>query len=123
MTDGYTIKQHSCPVRRYCRTLQLRSEELAGLYRERHAAVWPEIVAGIREVGILEMEIYMIGTRAFMIIEAPADLDLDAAMERLATLPRQQEWEDYMSVFQDAAAGATSADKWQPMERVFCLPE
>lgn len=123
MTDGYTVRQHSCPVRRYCRTLKLRSEELAGLYRERHAAVWPEITAGIREVGILEMEIYMIGTVAFMIIEAPADLDLDAAMARLATLPRQQEWEDFMSVFQDAAEGATSADKWQPMERVFRLPD
>lgn len=42
-------------------------------------------------------------------------------MTRLATLPRQQEWEDFMSVFQQAAPGASSAEKWQPMERVFHL--
>ena len=124
MEDGYIIRQHGeGAVRRYCRTLKLRSPELAGLYRERHAAVWPEITDGIRQVGILEMEIYMAGTLCFMIIEAPADLDLDAAMERLAGLPRQQEWEDFMSVFQEAEPGSTSADKWQPMERVFRLPD
>lgn len=124
MNDGYIIRQHGVgAVRRYCRTLRLRNPELAGLYRERHAAVWPEITDGIRQVGLLEMEIYMAGTLCFMIIEAPADLDLDAAMERLARLPRQQEWEDFMSVFQEAEPGSTSADKWQPMERVFRLPD
>ena len=67
------------------------------------------------------MEIYLRDTRLFMILETPADLDLEAAMERLATLPRQQEWEDYMSVFQLTKPGASSAEKWQPMERVFHL--
>ena len=56
-----------------------------------------------------------------MILEAPADLDLEDAMNRLATLPRQQEWEDFMSVFQNAGKGATSADKWRPMRRMFHL--
>jgi L-rhamnose mutarotase len=42
-------------------------------------------------------------------------------MARLATLPRQQEWEDYMSVFQLVKKGCTSAQKWQPMERMFHL--
>ncbi len=38
-----------------------------------------------------------------MIVETPLDFDWDEAMAKLATLPRQQEWEDYMSVFQKAA--------------------
>ena len=42
-----------------------------------------EILAGIREVGILEMEIYILGTRLFMIVETPLDFDWDTAMERL----------------------------------------
>ncbi len=122
--QGYIAKQHHGPVRRYCRSLQLRDNpELIAAYRDRHAEgnIWPEVLEGIREVGILEMEIYIHGTQLFMIVETPADFDWDSAMERLATLPRQQEWEDYMSVFQDAGPGATSDQKWQPMERMFHL--
>ena len=73
--------------------------------------------------GILEMEIYILGTRLVMIIDTPLGFDLDTALSRLATLPRQQEWETYMSVFQECSADATSADKWQPMERMFHLYE
>ena len=40
---------------------------------------------------------------------------------RLATLPRQQEWEDYVAMFQNCAEGATSDEKWQMMERMFHL--
>lgn len=117
---GNLSKTSGGTVRRYCRMLRLRPG-MADEYRLRHSRekIWPEIVEGIRSVGILEMEIYLLGDTAFMILETPADLDLDAAMARLATLPRQQEWEDYMSVFQQAEPGATSAEKWQPMERVF----
>ena len=63
------------------------------------------------------------GTKLFMIVETPLDFDWDEAMAKLATLPRQQEWEDYMSVFQQAEPGASSAEKWQPMERMFHLYE
>lgn len=121
---GYLMREYKVPVRRYCRTLDLKDDpELIKEYRKRHAEenFWPEILAGIKEVGILEMDIYLRGTRLMMILEALADLDLEAAMARLATLPRQQEWEDYMSIFQIAAPGASSAEKWQPMERVFHL--
>lgn len=119
---GYPIKDYKVPVKRYCRTLDLRDDpELIAEYRRRHAKenIWKEVLDGIKGVGILEMDIYIRGTRLMMILEVPADLDLDAAMARLATLPRQQEWEDFMSVFQQSAPGASSAEKWQPMERVF----
>ena len=41
--------------------------------------IWPEIPEGIRAVGILNMEIYRLGTRLFMIVETPDDFDWDAA--------------------------------------------
>lgn len=122
--EGYLVKEYSVPVRRYVRTLRLREDDaLIAEYRLRHSRgkIWKEVLAGIKEVGILEMEIYIRGTELVMILETPADLDLDAAMARLATLPRQQEWEDYMAVFQNASPGATSSEKWQPMERMFHL--
>ena len=122
--EGYRVQQYNAPVKRFCQTLDLKDNpELIAEYRRRHSEgeAWSEIIDGIREVGILEMEIYLLGTRLFMIVETPVDFDWDEAMTRLSTLPRQQEWEDYMSEFQVAAQGASSNDKWQMMERIFHL--
>lgn len=124
MENGYQVQQYDQPVKRYCQTLDLRDNpELIAEYRRRHSKgqAWTEIIEGIRAVGILEMEIYILGTRLFMIVETPLDFDWDSAMQRLATLPRQEEWEQYMSVFQNVAKGQTSDEKWQMMERMFYL--
>ena len=123
-STGYKVQKYVCEVKRYCQTLELKDNpELIAEYRRRHSEgeAWKEVLDGIREVGILEMEIYLVGTRLFMIVETPVDFDWDTAMARLATLPRQQEWEDYMSIFQEAEKGASSNDKWRAMERIFHL--
>lgn len=122
--NGYVVQEYKVPVKRYCQTMDLKDNpELIAEYVKRHseAEAWPEIRDGIREVGILEMEIYILGTRLFMIVETPLDFDWETAMVRLATLPRQAEWEAYMSIFQQADATATSAEKWQLMDRMFYL--
>ena len=122
--EGYKVKEYKGPVKRYCRTMNLKDNpELIAEYRKRHSEEysWKEIREGIKQVGILEMEIYILGNRLFMIVETPLDFDWDSAMARLATLPRQQEWEDYMSIFQDCEQGATATEKWQMMERMFYL--
>ena len=95
--DGYKVQSYHQSVKRYCQTLDLRDNpELIAEYRKRHSKekAWSEIIAGIREVGILEMEIYIWGTRLFMIVETPLDFNWETAMAKLATLPRQQEWEE-----------------------------
>ncbi|MDY3732303.1 MAG: L-rhamnose mutarotase [Alloprevotella sp.] len=123
---GYRVKEYRQPVKRYCQTLELRDNpELIKEYRRRHSRerAWREILDGIRQVGILEMELYILGTRLFMIVETPLDFDWDTAMARLATLPRQAEWEDYMAEFQLVKQGLSSAEKWQLMERMFYLYE
>ena len=122
--NGYVVQEYKVPVKRYCQTMDLKDNpELIAEYVKRHseAEAWPEIRDGIREVGILEMEIYILGTRLFMIVETPLDFDWETAMARLATLPRQAEWEAYMSIFQQADATETSAEKWQLMDRMFYL--
>ena len=122
--QGYKVKEYHGPVKRYCQTLSLKDNpELIAEYRRRHGEgeAWTEIIEGIKEVGILEMEIYLVDTRLFMIVETPLDFDWDSAMARLATLPRQQEWENYMAEFQDAKPGASSDEKWRMMERIFYL--
>ncbi len=121
---GYRVQEYHGPVKRYCQTMDLKDDpELIKEYVKRHseAFAWPEIREGIRQVGILEMEIYILGNRLFMIVETPLDFDWDSAMAKLATLPRQAEWEDYMANFQDTQPGLSSAEKWQLMDRMFYL--
>ena len=121
---GYPVKKFDFPTKRYCQTLDLKDDPaLIAEYVERHSEAkhWLEINEGIRSVGILEMEIYLTGARLFMIVETAADFDWDTAFARLSTLPRQAEWEEYMSVFQVSKPGATSSEKWQLMDKIFWL--
>lgn len=69
------------------------------------------------------MEMYITGNRVFMIVETPLDFDWDTAMKRLASLPRQAEWENFVATFQGCNPDSTSAEKWTLMERMFYLYE
>lgn len=107
-------------MKRYCQTLQLVDDpELIEKYCEVHAHVWPEVIAGQHEVGILSMEIWRHGCQLFMVMDTVDDFDFERDMARLASLPRQAEWEAYVSQFQGCAARASSAEKWQRMEKIF----
>lgn len=109
-------------MKRYCQTLELYDDaELIAAYVEEHSHVWPEIKAGIREVGIINMEIYICGTHLFMIVDTVDDFDWVKDNERLATLPRQAEWEAYVSRFQRSLPGQASHEKWHLMDCIFKL--
>lgn len=107
-------------MKRYCQTLTLaESPGLVEKYVEAHAHVWPEVIAGQREVGILSMQIYRHGRSLFMIMDTVDDFDFGRDMARLATLPRQAEWEAYVARFQGCPADARSDEKWQRMDKIF----
>lgn len=109
-------------MKRYCQTLELVDDpELISQYCEAHAHVWPEIQAGIRQVGILDMQIWRRGTHLFMICDTEDDFDWVQDNARLASLPRQADWEAYVAKFQGCAADAPSTEKWQLMEQIFQL--
>lgn len=107
-------------MKRYCQTLTLvDDEEMIERYVEAHAHVWPEVIAGQHEVGILSMEIWRHGRNLFMIMDTCDDFDFARDMARLSTLPRQAEWEAYVAQFQGCSAEARSDEKWQLMEMIF----
>lgn len=111
-------------TQRYCLTLDLQDDPaLIDEYKYWHQKenIWPEIPMGIKSVGIENMEIYLLGSRLMMIIEAVSDFNFERDMERLSFLPRQKEWEEFVSRFQRASAHATSRDKWKLMEQIFSL--
>lgn len=110
--------------KRYCKSLLLEDNPgLIEAYKHVHAPgqVWAEIEKGMREVGILDMEIYLQGNRLFMIMDTVADFDHELAMAELAGKPRQSEWEAFVSRFQVTSESATADEKWQLMERIYEL--
>jgi L-rhamnose mutarotase len=122
----YIEKPVIISFKRYCKTLILNDDKkLIEEYKKVHAkgAAWPEITQGMLDVGIIDMEIYIFGTRLFMIMDTVADFDHELAMKELAKKPRQSEWEKYVSKFQKTSADATADEKWQLMERIYKLGE
>jgi L-rhamnose mutarotase len=120
------------PTRRFCQVIKLNPDTLDE-YRHWHSGrnIWPEIPAGIRRAGILDMEIYVPGAGdagiagdaiGIMILTTPTDFDWDASFGALAGFERQAEWEAFVAPFQRAGTGR-SDEKWQLCERIFSLTE
>lgn len=107
-------------MKRYCQTLTLVDDvEMVEHYVEVHRHVWPEIIEGQRAVGIVDMQIWRNGRQLYMIMDTVDDFDFERDMARLATLPRQAEWEAYVAQFQGCSPDARSDEKWKRMERIF----
>jgi len=108
--------------RRYCLTLDLKSDpRLIADYKRYHENVWPEVEDSIRDAGIVDMEIYLLGVRLFMIIEAGDDFSLEEKAAADRADPKVREWESLMAKFQQPLPQAEPGEKWLPMERIFKL--
>lgn len=126
LKKGYKRTQYPYETKRYCQILQLKLEEgKVDQYKYWHSSqnIWKEIPLGIRKCGILDMEIYLLGDFAVMIIDAPLGFSWDDAFSKLATYERQAEWEEFVSQFQEVDAGKRSEEKWNLMERIFSLED
>jgi len=113
-------------MRRTCMALDLVDDDkLIASYEQLHkpGSIWPEIPTGIRQAGILDMQIYRIGRRLFMIVEHNEDTDLKTAFEKMANMPRQEEWAILMDHFQQKLPEAGPHDHWAAMKPVFLLKE
>ncbi len=94
-------------------------------YRNHHAHAWPEVVNGLRAIGILRLRIWLTGTRLFMTFEAPDDFDPDRDYQSYAEDARCGEWDRLMRTYQRRipTADPTDGGWWTPMELVFDLEE
>jgi L-rhamnose mutarotase len=109
-------------TQRHCLTLDLHDDpELIAEYRKYHEEVWPEILESIRTSGIENMEIYLLGTRMFMIMETSDDFSFEQKAGLDAANPVVQKWEQLMWTFQKALPQAKPGEKWLPMERIFSM--
>ena len=109
-------------TKRYCLTMDLKDDpELIASYKRYHEKVWPEIIESIKSAGIQDMEIYLLGTRMFMIMEVDETFSFEKKAEADAKNPKVQEWERLMWRFQQALPEARPGEKWLLMDRIFKL--
>lgn len=107
---------------RYCFTLDLKNDaDLIAEYRKYHETIWPEITKSLRDSGIEDMEIYLLGTRMFMIMEVSKSFSFEAKARADQDNPKVREWEQLMWKFQQALPDARPDEKWLQMERIFKL--
>lgn len=108
--------------KKMCYTCDLKDDPvLIAEYKKYHRAVWPEIRASILESGIIDMEIYLLDNRLFMIMDVNEGYSPQRKQEMDAANPKVQEWEKLMWNYQQALPRAKPGEKWLQMEQIYKL--
>jgi L-rhamnose mutarotase len=116
------IQPQGAMSQRYGLTLDLQDDpQLIAEYKKHHEKVWPEIVKSIKDSGIEDMQIFLLGTRMFMIMDVSDSFSFEAKAAADRSNPKVVEWEKLMWKFQKPLPQAKPGEKWLLMERVFKL--
>lgn len=111
-------------MKRYYLALDLKDDEaLIAEYEQYHRDVWPEILQRIREEGILQMQLYRVSNRLFMVMETVDDFSFEKKAAADASSKKVQEWEELMWKYQQPVPGSKPGEKWVLMEKIFDLKE
>lgn len=89
-------------------------------YRQHHAAVWPEVLAMIKECHIENYSIFHKDGQLFAYFEYTGE-DFDADMARMAADPSTQKWWAVMEPMQEPVANRKPGEWWASMDEVFHL--
>jgi L-rhamnose mutarotase len=109
-------------MQKFCLTVDLKNDpQLIEEYIQYHKNVWPEILLSIRSSGINNMEIYCLGTRLFMIIEADNDFSFEKKNALDQSNQKVNDWETLMWKYQQSLPGSKPGEKWIMMEKIFTL--
>jgi L-rhamnose mutarotase len=111
-------------MKTYCLALDLYDDpELIAEYKRYHELenIWPEVVASIKEQGILSEEIYLLGTRMVMVLRTTGEFSFEAKAAADQANPKMQAWEKLMWKFQRPVPQAKPGEKWVLMEKIFEL--
>ena len=109
-------------MKRYCLALDLVNDPaMISQYIEHHKAVWPEITDSIKKSGIIEMQIFNVADRLFMVIEVEEGFSFEKKNKMDNQNPYVIKWEELMSTYQKTLPNALPGEKWILMEKVFDL--
>lgn len=109
-------------MRAYGMTLRLRSDPaVIAQYKKEHKRAWPEVLSRLREVGVTEMKIYLLGDRLFMYCETVDGFDPGRDFARTVDDPTYRKWDELMRGMQARVDEARPGEWWASMELVFDL--
>jgi L-rhamnose mutarotase len=118
------IESYGERMPRYCLTLDLKENKTAiAEYKRYHKKIWPEVKQSLLDAGVLAMEIYLLGTRMFMIMDVDDAFTLPAKAAADAVNAKVQEWETTMQQFQQQLPEARGDQWWMVMDKIFSLDE
>ena len=107
---------------RHCLTLDLQNDaHKIAEYKRYHEKVWPEVRDSLHDAGVTNMEIYLLGSRMFMIMDVSDGFSFEKKAAMDTANPKVLEWEALMANFQAVPEGANPVRRWAPMEKVFDL--
>lgn len=110
-------------MKAFAMTLNLKEDaSIIEKYKEYHRNTWPDVLDGLKGIGISKMKIFLHGRSLFMYLEAPDDFDLETDFPRyMEQSPHAKEWDKLMSEFQEPVPAAREGEWWASMEEVFDL--
>ncbi|MDC1105873.1 L-rhamnose mutarotase [Prolixibacteraceae bacterium] len=117
-SQGQLISKPSRDYQRTVMTLEINNDpDLLKEYAAVHALgkAWPEITENMKTVGIKDMEIYMVGYRAFLLMDTKPDFDMKTDGEKWGKLPREKEWQTYVAKFQKTDPESKAVERWKVM--------
>ncbi len=117
--DKNKVSMNNSNKKRFVMTLELKKDkEFLEAYKEIHKPnkIWPQILSNMDAIGIINMEIYLQGYQAFLIMDTHLDYDIQKDGERWANLPREKEWQQYVSKFQRVNSKNNAMEKWKQMK-------
>jgi L-rhamnose mutarotase len=103
---------------RYAFQLRLRPGTVEE-YEKAHQAVWPELLAKLKEVGFSNYSIFRRGLDLFLVLDAT---NFDRAWEILDNDPVNQRWQKEMGHFFEPITGLAPGERFAMMKEVFYLP-
>ncbi|ARV16961.1 hypothetical protein BTO07_16205 [Polaribacter sp. SA4-12] len=115
------LKSKLVEFKRFVWTLLLEeAPELMAEYRKAHSIgqAWPEITNNMKKVGVKDMEIYLHGNQAILIMDTKPDFDLEKVGPEWQKLPRENEWQEYVAKFQRTSPESSIQEKWLDMNKI-----
>ncbi len=108
-------------MNRHVFTVNLKDDsESVEAYTRYHRAVWPEVQASLKRVGVQQMDIYLLGHRLVMVVEMRDGLDYRTAFKsHVSSSQRVAEWERLMTSLFEPPADAHAGEWWALMDPVF----
>jgi L-rhamnose mutarotase len=105
-------------VRRVCFTLQVSPDHIDE-YRRRHAAVWPEMLAALRDAGWQDYSLFL--REDGLLVGYFTTDDLEAALSTMDATEVNRRWQAEMAPFFADLPGGRADQGMQILEEVFNL--